>query len=176
MGCNFNAKDKNNTNVFPVISTLSSVSCEWYENPELNEKAGIKKMGTVHLCFDLSNPNDFPVYIPIHNHKDSMYKSHIETYLKGKRLTTENKVLRVLYHEGIQFVDIKIYDINEYNHYKDFEDAKKIISDLEFKYIKDESDSIYRKMKVGDMRFDTDDYLKVIYKIPKDEVDVIWCR
>ena len=100
-----------------------------------------------------------------------MYKSHIETYLKSKRLTTENKVLRVLYHEGIQFVDIKIYDINEYNHYKDFEDAKKIISDLEFKYIKDESDSIYRKMKVGDMRFDIDDYLRVIYKLPKDEVD-----
>lgn len=100
-----------------------------------------------------------------------MYKSNIETYLKGKRLTTENKVLRVLYHEGIQFVDIKIYDINEYNHYKDFEDAKKIISDLEFKYIKDESDSIYRKMKVGDMRFDIDDYLRVIYKLPKDEVD-----
>ena len=39
-----------------------------------------------------------------------MYKSHIETYLKSKRLTTENKVLRVLYHEGIQFVDIKIKD------------------------------------------------------------------
>ncbi len=67
-------------------------------------------MGTIHLSFKLSNPNDFPVYIPIHNYKDSMYKSHIETYLKNKRLTTENKVLRVLYHEGIQFVYIKIKD------------------------------------------------------------------
>lgn len=164
LGCNCNSKDKNDCEVLPVTASLKHVWCKWFLSSELNEKAGIKKMGTLILDFTLSNPNDFPVYIPIHNHKDSMYRSDIETYLKGTKLTTEIDVPSLLYHAGILFVNIKIYDINENNQYKGFEDVRKIIPDLNFIYKKDETDSIYRKMKVGDIRFDTDENLEIIYE------------
>lgn len=154
-GCNLNTKIDDG--VLPVTATLNEVGCSWYISSELNKKAGIKKMGALNLVFILSNPNDSPVYIPIYNKMDTMYKSKIEIYLNGKKMTTKTEEPPFIYKAGISGIEIKICDVNENNQYEGFEDVRKIISDLEFRYMKDETDSVYRKMKVGDIRFDIDE-------------------
>ena len=161
-GCNLNTKIDDG--VLPVTATLENVYSSWYISSELNKKAGIKKMGALDLSFLLSNPNDSPVYIPIYNERNTMYKSKIEIYLNGKKMTTKTTVPQPLHMAGVTGVWIKICDVNENNQYEGFEDVRKIISDLEFRYIKDETDSVYRKMKVGDIRFCIDDDLLIAYE------------
>lgn len=168
-GCNY--KLKGNGKTLPIVGTLNYVTCTWFESAELNKKAGIKKKGPLYLYFTLSNPNDCPVYLPIYSwFRDSMYLSDIEIYLKGKKLEADNindRPSSVLEAKGNRFLEIKIWDINETNIYDSIEDLRNIISELEFRYVKYESDSIYHKMKVGDIKFVITNNLEIKYRNPE---------
>ncbi len=99
-----------------------------------------------------------------------MYLSDIEIYLKGKKLEADNindRPSSVLEAKGNRFLEIKIWDINETNIYDSIEDLRNIISELEFRYVKYESDSIYHKMKVGDIKFVITNNLEIKYRNPE---------
>ena len=181
LGCSCKTKGNHKANVLPVMATLTDINCTWFESPELNQKARIAdNMKTVFLYFTLSNPNDYPVYIPVHgDFRDSIYSSNIEVYLKGIKLETIKKrdgPSQILGKKGKRYFKIKIWDIRDADIYKGLENIRIVIPDLEFKYIKYDSDSIYHKMKVGDMKFIINKKLIIKYRDPEtvnDRIDYI---
>lgn len=148
-------KSRSDINDLPVIAVLTDVYIDYHESPEPHEEAEFT--GTLYLHFSLSDFNDEPAYIPIYNSfRDSMYKSNIEIYLKGKKLNTYN-VHDIIYRKGgTRFLDIEISDTNDMNLYERFED---VIPYLEFRYEKKESDTICNKTKIGDIKFVIDNPL-----------------
>lgn len=172
LGCGCKTKDNHKAKVLPVMATLTDINCTWFESPELNKKAKIAdNMKTVFLYFTLSNPNDCPVYLPIHgDFRDSMYSSNIEVYLKGIKLETikrRDRPSQILGKRGKRYFMIKIWNIRDAGIYEGLEDIRSVIHDLEFIYKKYDSDSIYHKMKVGDMKFIIDKNLIIKYRDPE---------
>lgn len=168
-GCN-SASRRGSSATFPVIALLSRVDCTWFEDSMLNKRAGIEKPEDVYLNFVLTNPNDSPVYLPMHRDiTDTLYKSHIEVYHKGHKLNTEKQHSHPIILKGKEqcTITVKIQNIGDTELCSDFSDIKKAFASLEFKYVKDESDSIYGKKRVGDMKFYIDDVLEFTYREPE---------
>ncbi|MCM1079472.1 MAG: hypothetical protein NC344_09930 [Bacteroidales bacterium] len=178
-GCGKTSKKDRDDNVaFPVIALLSRVDCTWFEDSTLNKKSGIDKMGKVFLKFILTNPNDSPVALPIYRADiDTLYKSHIEVYRNKFKLESEKLYSNELVLRGREqcSITVKIQDISETG-YRDFKDISKAVSSLDFRYIKDVSDSIYFKERLGCMKFYIDNILEITYRSPDTFDSVVMYR